>query len=133
MDDLAMKRQKDLHQAAMADLIARYEQTELTAEERAEWKTFKQHLHYLQLNRHIRAGFNEHYEQALKSLNHLSMIQAGEGRQLRATMANIASSSAVISYLDIAIIIIIGGLTLSLIGFSKNIFEQSPPHRPSMN
>jgi len=131
--DAAMLRQHELHQSAMADLINRYEQTELTAEERAEWKAFKQHLHYLQMNRHTRSGFNEHYEQTLKSLNHLSLIQAGEGKHLRANMNAIASTSALMSYLDIAIIVIIGGITLSLIGFSKSIFEQSPPHRPSLN
>ena len=131
--DAAMLRQQELHQSAMADLINRYEQTELTAEERAEWNNFKQHLHYLQLNRGLRSGFNEHYVQTLKSLNNLSVIQAGVGMQLRTNMSSIASTSSLMSYLEIAIIIIIGGITLSLIGVSKGIFEQSPPHSPSLN
>jgi hypothetical protein len=131
--DAATLRQQAMHQSAIADLINRYELTELTDEERGEWKAFKQHLHLLRLNRAAPSDVNEHYAQSLKSLNHLSLIQAGEGKQLKANMSSIASTSSLMSYLEIAIIIIIGGITLSLIGFSKSIFEQSPPHRPSLN
>jgi hypothetical protein len=131
--DADLLRQRSLHESAMADLISRYEKTELTSEERAEWNSFKQQLHYLQLNRNARSEFNEHFARTLKSLNRLSLIQAGEGKQLRADVRAIANTSMLISYLEIAVIIIIGGVTLSLIGFSKSIFEQSAPHSPSLN
>ena len=131
--DAAMKQGQNLHNTAMADLIDRYEQTELTAEERTEWNNFKQHLHMLRLNRGEPSAFNEHYVQSLKSLNHFSVIQAGEGKQLKANMTSIASTSSLMSYFEIAIIIIIGSITLSLIGFSKSIFEQAPPRNPSLN
>jgi hypothetical protein len=131
--DVEVLRQQRLHQMAIADLVTRYEQTKLTTEERREWKSFKQHLSRFLLIRDRTEGFDTHFEAALKSLNHLSMIQAAEGGRLQADMNSIANISSILPYLEIVLIIILGGLTLSLIGFSKNIFEQSLPRNPSLN
>ena len=127
------QRRHSMYRSAMAGLIDRYEKTELTKEERREWNAFKQHLQQLEMNRQSSTGFARHYEASLKSLDHLSIIQAGEGKQLRASVAAISSSSTLLSYFEIAIILIIGGITLTLIGASKSILEQRPPHSPSLN
>lgn len=123
-------REREQHRLAIAELIRKYEQTVLTDEERAEWKAFKLHLRQFQASQ---AGADAHFEQTLKSLNHLSHIQAGEGKHLQANMHALVNASALRSYLEIAIIIAIGGITLALIGFSKGAFEQGPPRRPSLN
>lgn len=131
--DAMGQREQRLHRAAITELVSRYEKTVLTAEERTEWNTFKRHLSGFQSGREGRHAFDQHFQQALKSLNHLNVIQAGVGRQLNADMSAIAGTSTLMSYLETALIIIIGGLTLSLIGFSKSIFVQSSPRCASLN
>jgi hypothetical protein len=127
------EHQQEQHRLAIADIITRYEKTELTPEERSEWRFFRHHLELFQAAGLSQAGASRHFEQSIRSLNHLSLIQAGEGKHLRADMHQMVSSSALMSYFEFAIILVIGGITLSLIGFSKSMFEQSAPHSPSLN
>ena len=120
-------REQAGHRAGMSALIGKYEQTKLTREERREWEQFRRRLD------HYQSGVYSDYEGLVASLNHLSLIQAHEGRNLQASMSAIARDSALRSYLEIALIIAIGCVTLSLIGYSRNMFEKGPTHRPSLN
>jgi hypothetical protein len=125
--------QEKKHRIAIADLIRRYEKTELTLEERKEWNKFKAHMLSFHEARTDIATYDRHFEESIKSLNHLSMIQAGEGKHLQANMHAIANKSSLLSYFDIALILIIGAVTLSLIGFSRSMFDQQLPRHPSLN
>ena len=131
--DAQSMRAQSMNQHAIADLVGKYEKTKLTKEERLEWDNFKSHLQQYYAGADRQTAFIAHYGPTLKSLNHLSLIQAGEGRHIRSNMNAIVSASSLRSYLELAFIIAIGSITLSLIGHSRGIFEQTPPHSPSLN
>jgi hypothetical protein len=129
-DANTLKQQKT-HQLAIASLVDKYEKTDLTSEERKEWNNLKLHLYRFHQERS--GAYTQHFTASIRSLNHLNTIQAGEGKHLQANMHAIASESSLLSYFEIALILIIGTITLSLIGFSRNIFEQQMPRNPSLN
>ncbi len=122
----------DEHQLAIRDLIARYEQTALTREERSQWTAFKTNLADL-YSRSGSAAAPQAFEKTLQCLNALNIIQAKEGRQLQANVRSIVGTSSLRSHLETVLLLVIGGCTLQLIGASRNIFQQSWPHKASMN
>lgn len=117
------------HRAAIDELVRRYEKTALTTEERQEWLRFKSQLAQMQAGAANETAFKD----ALLSLTHLNAIQAGEAKSLESRMMAAASASALRSYLEMGLLIAIGAVTLSLIGYSRNVFQKTVSHRPSLN
>ncbi|WP_118951898.1 MCP four helix bundle domain-containing protein [Taibaiella helva] len=117
------------YNAAIAMLMSKYEQTVLTKQEST-------HLHSLKSNMKLFLASpqqEQYFRNTLKNLNELLQIQSREGRDLKADMVSIARGSTFLSYIEAGLLIIIGAITLSLIGFSKNRFQQRIPSNPSLN
>jgi hypothetical protein len=129
----AMNAALRVHSANIAELIRRYEKTALTNEERREWNAFKTHLQYFQSASELSPVSTKQFEMALIGLNNLKAIQAGEGAYLQKDMTRIGTNSSLRAYLEMVLLIVIGAITLSLIGFSKNVFEETVSHHPSLN
>jgi hypothetical protein len=118
------------HRAAVNGLVGRYEKTVLTKEERREWLKFKGHLMRMQEGPASEAELG----QAMRCLTHLNAIQAGVAKDLETRMTAAANASTIRSYLEFALLIIVGAVTLSLIGYSRNVFQKPvTQHRPSLN
>lgn len=122
------------HDVAIRGLIGDYEATRLTAEERQQWLTFKQQLQ--QYDQAAAQGQTvlaaQSFDRALKCLEALSNIQTGEGNQLRQSTSAIISTSAVRSSFEIVLVILLGVVTVLLVGTSKEALLQRP-HKPSLN
>jgi hypothetical protein len=125
--------QERKHELAITKLIAKYELTVLSKEERVQWLAFKSHLNDLRNARYSKEARDAHFEKTLQSLYALNEIQASEGSHLQANMKAISGSSSLRSYLEMVLLIVIGGVTLKLIGVSKDTFEQQWPHKASLN
>lgn len=121
------------HRNDIRDLMQRYEKTVLTPEEKAEWSALKENLAALNQMNAWTAQSNLQFDQAIKTLNNLKAIQAGEGAILQKDLSRISMNSTFRGYAEMVLLIIIGGITLSLIGFSRDVFEKVVSHRPSLN
>lgn len=111
-------------------LIAKYETTFLTEDERKHWSSFKVHLS--NYNRPVGHEKSSEFTQTLLSLKQLSALQAGEGTSLYKNASRIVSASSLHTYLETCIALLIGALTLSLIGNSKMRFNTTQAN-PSLN
>ena len=120
-------------QANIATLIGRYEKTMLTAEERKEWSFLKGHIQAFHKSPPFTPEQSNQFESALQGLNNLKAIQAGEGAHLQKDLMRISANSSLRATLELVLLIVIGIITLSLIGFSKGVFEKTVSHRPSLN
>ena len=117
--------------ASIAKLIAKYETTFLTREERLYWTDFKQELSSYNAQSGLGQTGTE-FTQIISSLKKLSDIQAGEGNSLFKNTSRIVSASSLHTYLETCIALLIAALTLSIIGNSKMRFGQPQPN-PSLN
>ncbi len=117
------------HRDAVDQLIGKYEKTVLTPDERREWQSFKAQLALL----HGDAANEPAFDQALLSLTRLNAIQAGVAKSLESRMTAAAGASTLRSYFEIGLLITIGAVTLSLIGYSRNVFQKTISHHPSLN
>jgi len=117
------------HNTAIATLMASYEATYLTPEEIAQWGNFKNHL--TQYTRYeagslanlaaLHSTGEQEFDRLMASLNALSRIQVGEGSHLRTTSAAIVGSSAVLSDVQITLLIILGIFALILLSVRDKV------------
>ena len=123
-----------LHDNAIMTLIRDYEATHLTREEQHQWNDFKKHL--LKYNVQEQQSDNipaaKSFDRTIQCLNALSTIQAGEGHHLRESSTAIISANTIRSSLEIGLLIVLGIVTLVLIGVSKEAILQAP-QKPSLN
>jgi hypothetical protein len=129
----AIAKQLAAHRSSIAGLVGRYEKTVLTPEEQKKWETLKMNLHAFHSANALTPESRFQFEEAVSNINKLKAIQAGEGAYLQKELSRIGSASSLRAYLEIVLLIVIGVITLSLIGFSRNVFEQTITHRPSLN
>ena len=118
--------------ASIAKLIAKYETTYLTREERLYWTDFKQELSSYNAHSGLGQPRITGFTQIISSLKKLSDLQAGEGNSLLKNTSRIVNASSLHTYLETCIALLIGALTLSIIGSSKMRFGQPQPN-PSLN
>lgn len=121
------------HRENINSLIARYEQTVLTPQEKKEWSALKKNLGAFHSTKTWTEQSSQQFDKAIATLNNLKAIQAGEGAILQKDLSRVSMASTFRSYAEMALLIIIGGITLSLIGFSRDAFEKVVSHRPSLN
>lgn len=119
--------------ARIVGLISSEEKTVLKPEEQKEWKALKAHLRAFHTAHALTPDVTGQFEAALIRLNNLKAIQVGEGAHLQEDLSQISIDSTLRAYIEMALLIAIGTVTLSLIGFSKNIFEKTISHRPMLN
>ncbi len=119
------------HRTAIEGLVAKYEKTRLTREERSEWLHFRQNLQQFQSSEAATAG--PAFDLLMQNLTQLNAIQAGVAKDLETRMTEAANASSVRSYLEFALLIVVGAVTLSLIGYSREVFQKTVSHRPSLN
>lgn len=117
------------HDAAIHNLMEKYEATTLTQEEMTNWTAFKTNLGKYDAS--VLAGQQESvdFEHAVQNLKNLSDIQANEGNQLFNNTRSDISASAMGTHLEIGFAILLGIFSLVLIGVSKNTlsaFRQNP-------
>lgn len=117
--------------AAISAIVAKYEKTRLTREERSEWLHFKTNLQRLHSPKTAAAG--PAFDLAIHNLMQLNAIQAGVAKDLETRMTDAATASSIRGYLEFALLIVVGAVTLSLIGYSRDVFQTTVSHRPSMN
>jgi hypothetical protein len=126
------------HNAAIATLIASYETTYLTPEEKAQWGNFKKHFAlYSRYEAQQLAGTTTarvppmlpgEFDSAIQSLNELSRIQVGEGSQLRKSSASIIGNNTILTDLQITLLIVLGIFALVLLSVRDKVLFNSRPH-----
>lgn len=125
---------------AIAGLIKAYETTVLTPEERTQWLLFRERLREYDFqeqqwlaaygkNQEVADGMHSRIHQAfnltLGNLNALNKIQVGEGTNLQRSSHSIVSNTLILSYLEIALLIILSLFTLVILSISDNrLFRQ---------
>lgn len=133
------------HNAAIAKLVKDYELTELTPEENLQWQAFKMHLlayntaeevwlnNASPLEQNSHTALEKQFAIVQQHLNTLSSIQVGEGSNLQKSSHSIISSTLLLSYLEISLLVVLGLFTLVLLSTSdKSVFRQQP-HSQSLN
>jgi hypothetical protein len=118
------------HNHAINKLIKSYELTYLTDAEKRQWALFKTHLSAYnreeEQQQPSQLRLDKSFTPALATLNRLSQIQAGEGRNLQHSSKGIIDGSLLASHLEIAILIILGIAAMALINMrDRNIFQTS--------
>jgi uncharacterized membrane protein SpoIIM required for sporulation len=135
-----LKQLMQQHNADIALLMKKYETTYLTEEEKKQWLAFKTHLQeyntienqWLTLTLSdataamaMHDNIDKHFNLTLDNLNSLNKIQVGEGNNLQQHSRSIVNSTLIISYLEIALLIVLGLCTLVLLSVSDNtLFRQ---------
>jgi hypothetical protein len=128
------------HNRNIALLIDDYEATYLTFEERVQWVAFRQSLQeynnleasWLRLHAKDRkaalamhSSIDRRFNATMQTLDRLSRIQVGEGENLAKSSHSIVNNTLVLSYLQIALLVILGLATLVLLSVSDNaLFRQ---------
>jgi len=122
---------------AIISLIGAYEQTSLTKEENRQWILFKQHLAvYNTMEQRWVASYNANqsndnlyllitgqFDKTMSSLHSLNNIQVGEGNNLQKSSHSIVSHTLMLSYLEIALLIVLGLFTLIILSTTdKTLF-----------
>lgn len=129
----AIEASLNVYRSRINVLIDQYEQTVLTPEEKKEWTALKTTLGAFHSATMQTPVSDVQFDQAIQALNKLKVIQAGEGALLQKDLSRISMASSFRGYAEMALLIVIGVITLSLIGYSKNVFEKTVSHRPSLN
>ncbi|MBN9482503.1 MAG: hypothetical protein BGO70_18155 [Bacteroidetes bacterium 43-93] len=117
------------HNRNIAALVQSYEQTVLTKEEKLRWAEFRKHLDlYNNLEKKYLDGDTEYNPNSialeaglnavLNDLNSLSKIQVGAGDELRQSSQIIISRSQMFSTLEMALLVVLGLLTLTILSVS---------------
>lgn len=123
------------HDASIKGLIAKYEGTVLTKEEKKRWLVLKKHLIAYNdleaLNMDIQfapnenAKLNEQFAVLTSDLDALINIQVGEGNQVQKASTSIINHTTLLSYLESVVLIVLALFTLILLSVSDNaIFGQ---------
>lgn len=123
------------HNEGIAALVKNYETTYLTKEEREQWLTFKAHLHeydalentWLKTNANdkdaalaMHAQIDDRFNATMHNLDNLSRIQVGVGNDLQQSSHSIISANVLLSYLEMALLIVLGLFTLILLSTTDN-------------
>ncbi|MBS1632435.1 MAG: MCP four helix bundle domain-containing protein [Bacteroidetes bacterium] len=120
------------HNSNIAALMQSYEQTVLTKEEKLHWAEFQKHLDlYNDLEKKYTGGDMEYdtnsialeaaLNAVLNDLNSLSKIQIGAGDELRQSSQTIISRSQMFSTLEMALLVVLGLLTLTILSVSDRV------------
>ncbi len=122
------------HNRSISNLVADYEQTVLTTEEKNKWRLFKDNLSLYNAHegqwlnnsndaayRSMQAEFNA----TIQNLNALSNIQVGEGQHLLEDSHTIVNNRLAFSFFEIALLIVLGMFALVIMSATDaNIFPQ---------
>lgn len=121
------------HQQAIDSLVRIYETTYLTPDEKKQWGSFKENLsaYRSMAARGDSLGMLQHFQLTVGTLNNLSSIQIGEGKNLQTDSKSIVSGSALSSQLEVTLLIILGVLAIVLLGLSDKAFN--PAEHQSLN
>lgn len=133
LNDKDRQQRSSQYRIAIMALLDKYEHTTLTQQEMIDWQIFKSNLNGFLTHPNTAPDQNAYFEKTVKSLSNLLLIQSGEGKHLKTNMTDIVRVSTLTSYVEAGLLIIIGCITLSLIGFSKNVFNQKALRNPSLN
>ncbi|MCD6064122.1 MAG: hypothetical protein K0R82_2033 [Flavipsychrobacter sp.] len=128
------------HNRNIALLMADYENTYLTTEEKMHWTAFKQQLQnyndleasWLRLHKEdktsalaMHGNIDRRFDATMQSLDRLNRIQVGEGDNLTKNTHSIINNNMMLSYLEISLLVILGLATLVLLSVSDNaLFSQ---------
>jgi hypothetical protein len=116
-------------------LIGEYESTKFTKAETGIFNAFKQNMEALKRTealyiqspgRPLQDQLNAQYNKAAAQLLELSAIQLSEGHALKEQSKKIVASSTLLTYLELAILIAIGGAVLALIQASRTLSVPGP-------
>lgn len=128
------------HDRAIDGLVKNYELTYLTDTEKKQWALFKAHLKTY--NREEKKNLSSSHDASyipvanqylldnsftagIASLNHLSQIQAGEGKNLQHRSKGIIDGSLLASHFEMALLIVMGAIAVALIGIADRNFLQA--------
>ncbi|WP_119080342.1 MCP four helix bundle domain-containing protein [Chitinophaga alhagiae] len=123
----------DGHSEAIDSLVTIYETTYLTPDEKKQWASFKSHLatYRQQAATGDTLAMLQQFQETVTTLNALSSIQIGEGKNLQTDSKNIVSGSTLSSRLELTLLIILGVLAIVLLGLSDKAFN--PAEHQSLN
>ncbi len=125
-----------VHDEVIAMLISNYETTYLTDEESKQWASFKEHLYAYNRFRADPARdqiTTAHFSNALQCLNTLSQIQVGEGGALHKNSRAIIDGTNAFSEFEISLVMILGVISVVLIGLPEKAFTGYQTGRFSLN
>jgi hypothetical protein len=120
----------DSHPMAIDSLVAAYETTYLTPDEKKQWASFKTHLsrYRQEAAKGDTAVSQQEFQETISDLIDLSNIQIGEGKNLESDSHNVVSGSVLSSQLEMSLLIILGLLATVLLFMTDNAFSSAGPH-----
>jgi hypothetical protein len=121
------------YQKEIKNIIEKYEKTVLTQQEAKVLEALETNLAAYYNSANGTEKKNESFEKIREDLNQLMDIQTNEAKHIKTDLVATLKASTWLAYLEASLLIIIGGIALSLIGFSRNIFTQTFPQNPSLN
>lgn len=134
-NNTSLRQDAEAHDEAIAALVANYEKTFLTAEEKDHWEGFKTSLYNynrqydIALNNTGEAAENSeqlglYFTQLMAELDALNKIQAGVGAHLEKDSHAIISSTVIPSYLENSLLVVLGIICMILFSVSdKQVFR----------
>lgn len=137
---VAFYQKKSTYDSAISKLIADYESTYLTKDEKAHWQQLKHSLFNYNnqydnslaglRSKVYNAGTNDvqltaYFDEVMQHLDALSLIQTGVGKHIETNSRAVISSSILPSYLENTLLIVLGIICITLLSVTdKNIFPK---------
>ena len=131
----AVSAQLDKHNNEISHIVAAYEATYLTKEEKQQWESFRRHLRDYNEAEAMYGSSVEHadmnnlqssFDKALQCLKQLNATQTSEGMRLQNDSKSIINSTIIQAYLEVSFLFILGIIGLMLLTASeKTIYPVS--------
>jgi hypothetical protein len=134
-DPLRLKAEIGLHDLAINALIIDYEKTKLTVSEEIYFSEFKKSINGIAVFEENISGVTNEvllqstarlYNNAFGNLQHLSGIQIAEGHSLNESSKRIMAGSAMLTELELVLLICAGAALHGLVLASKSIIPTRP-------
>jgi len=118
------------------NLLVDYEKTKFTNDERIHFDNLKANINEMIklesqetiLSEPVKKEMDIQFNEAINNLHQLSAIQVLEGKSLNDVSRKIISSSAMLTKIELVVLIVIGLLIQALVFTSKSIIPKNPQH-----
>lgn len=143
-DPGALKNQMDAHNTMITELIADYEQTKLTEQERVAFTRFRQSVGEISAAEAqclatpegvegMSTALDVHFHDAFGHLARLSDIQVAEAKFLNDYSQKIVAESSLLSHFEMAMLIVVGVLIHALLFASQSLKPKVVQRHPGLN
>ena len=136
----SVKRAVAAYNTELSHLIKKYEATSLTSREKQYWDTLIHNINLYNAGEPLLLSgatatplLQSYFDNAIVSLNQLAALQVSEGHLLQKNSKAIIGGAIINMQLEVALLVILGILALSVAGNSKLPFLQYKENKERLN